>query len=315
MAKIAFVGNKTTTLECMAQFLRDGFQIDLLVTLKPEAGEKHQVAGYTDLGDFAAKNGIPVYNALTYALSSEEDKRVLTGLGMDCLLVIGWQRLIPQWWLETLSIGAFGMHGSPEPLPRGRGRSPMNWSLLRGKTSFMTHLFKYDPGVDSGGVVGMRKFDITGWDDCDTLHMKNRMAMNRLIKEHLPSILDGSARYSSQSKEVEPTYFPKRTDEDGRVIWGDLDMAGLFNHIRCQTKPFPGAFSHLNRQPGKFYFWKAHPFDSHLIFYDALPGTVVEVFHDASFLVSVWDGSVRVFEYSGEGVTPRLGDRFFDHPA
>ena len=200
MKKTAFAGNKTTTYECMRQFIRDGFKIDLLVTLTPKMGEINKVAGCMDLRPFAMENGIPLYHPRSYTLKREEDKEALLNEKVDLLLVIGWQRLIPAWWLNALSIGAFGMHGSPEPLPRGRGRSPMNWSLLKGKTSFMTHLFKYDAGVDSGSIAGMQKFDITVWDDPDTLHMKNRIAMNRLLKEHLPDILAGKAQFTPQSK-------------------------------------------------------------------------------------------------------------------
>ncbi|MCA9093637.1 MAG: hypothetical protein KDA68_09140 [Planctomycetaceae bacterium] len=315
MSRIAFAGSKTTTLECMEAFFRDGFKIDLLVTLTPEQGEKNEVAGYMDLRPFAAQRGIPVYHPRAYSLKNADDERELLALGVDCLLVIGWQRLIPEWWLNGLSIGAFGMHGSPEPLPRGRGRSPMNWALLQGKTSFLTHLFRYDAGVDSGSVVGLQKFEINEWDDCETTHYKNRIAMNRLLRRHLPELLAGTAKLSPQPTDVEPTYFPKRTAEDGRIRWTEVDMRGLFNHIRCQTIPFPGAFSHLDGSPEKFFFWKGTPFDSHLTYDGILPGTIVEIFHDSSFVVSVWDGSVRVSEYTASsGVAPRVGARFHDLP-
>lgn len=311
MPRVAFAGSKTTSFECMEALLRDGFQVDLLVTLTPEQGQKWQVAGYMDLRPFAAKHGIPVYHPQTYSLKNETDRATLTSEKIDCLLVIGWQRLIPEWWLNQLAIGAFGMHGSPEPLPRGRGRSPMNWALLQGKSSFLTHLFRYDAGVDSGSIVGRQKFDINHWDDCETLHFKNRVAMNRLLKLHLSEILAGKATYATQPKDIEATYFAKRTADDGLIRWNDMDMATLYNHIRCQTKPFPGAFSYLGDSSERFYFWRGAPFDSHLIYPNALPGTVVEVFYDGSFVVSVWDGGVRIYDYSSpSGEWPGLGTRF-----
>jgi methionyl-tRNA formyltransferase len=317
MPRLALAGNKTTTYECWRQLIHDGFQVDLLVTLTPEQGEKAQVAGYMDLRPFAASQQLPVYHPHTYSLQAAEDQQALLAEKVDCLLVIGWQRLIPEWWLTALSLGAFGMHGSPEPLPRGRGRSPLNWSLLQGKTTFMTHLFKYDPGVDSGAIVGRQKFDINLWDDCDTCHFKNRMAMNRLLKQHLPAILNGTAIYEPQSTEIQPTYFSKRTAEDGRITWDNQDMLSLYNHIRAQTRPFPGAFSYalVGGRPEKVYFWRGHPFDSHLIFYATLPGTIVEVFYDNSFLVAVWDGSVRIYDYTApRGWQPIAGQRFINQP-
>ena len=316
MARIGFAGSKTTTGECIERFIRDGFSVDLLVTLTPDLGARHEVAGYADLRPFAAERGIDVYHPRTYTLNDADDRAALLAQRIDCLLVIGWQRLIPQWWLESLAFGAFGMHGSHERLPRGRGRSPLNWALAWGKTSFQTSLFRYDAGVDSGAIVGTQRFDITPWDDCETLHFKNALSMNALLRDHLADILAGRDVYTPQPTDIEPTYLPKRTPEHGRIRWSEMDMLALHNHIRCQTRPFPGAFSHLDGSHDRFFFWRGQPFDTHLTYSDARPGTVAEVFHDGSFLVAVWDGTVRVEDYTIEHrrTAPAVGSRFVDEP-
>jgi len=315
-ARLGVAGAKTTTLETLESLLADGRRIDLLITLTPEQAERARVAGYTDLRPFAAAHGIEVHHPASYALSTDEDRAALPGFRLDCLLVIGWQRLVPEWFLETLTCGAYGMHGSAEPLPRGRGRSPMNWALAQGRRSFLTHLFRYDAGVDSGAVVARQRFDITPWDDCETLHFKNRMAMTRLLSAHLDAILDGSVATVPQPTDVEPTYLPKRTPEHGRILWTEHSMHTLHDHIRAQTRPFPGAFSHLEGDSEPFHFWVGHPFDTHLTDLDAHPGTVVERFHDDSFLVTTWDGSVLVRDAGcRSGRRPRIGERFTDHPA
>ncbi|MCA9232419.1 MAG: hypothetical protein KDA57_17350 [Planctomycetales bacterium] len=299
----------------MREVIADGHSIELLVTLTPEQGQRAQVAGYMDLRPFACEHGIEVYHPKCYSLKPDEDRNQLLQRDIGCLLVIGWQRLIPSWWLDALQAGAFGMHGSPEPLPRGRGRSPLNWSLAAGKTSFLTHLFRYDAGIDSGKILAAEKFEINAWDDCESLHFKNRIAMNRLLRQHLSQILDGSAVYQPQPDDVEPTFFPKRTAEDGRIEWFAMDMIRLHNHVRCQTKPFPGAFSFLEGSNERFYFWKAAPFDGHMTYPGKLPGTVVERFYDDSFVVAVWDGSVRVTDYTSPNhAVPEIGQRFFDKP-
>lgn len=172
MTNIGLFGCKSTTYECLLQLVKDGVNISTLITITPEQAERNQVAGYYDLRAAAQGFGIKTVVPESYSLQAEADKLLFSGVDLDCGLVIGWQRLIPGWLLEKLRLGVYGMHGSPEPLPRGRGRSPLNWSLLNGKTSFLTHLFRYDAGVDSGAVVDVQKFEINSWDDCDTLHKK-----------------------------------------------------------------------------------------------------------------------------------------------
>ena len=308
---ITFFGCKTTTLECMQGVLDDGYKIDSLVSLSPEQGEQNQVSGYCNLEDFAKKHSIKLIIPNHYSLKSKEDQDLLKQCELDILLVIGWQRLLPEWLLKEASIGALGMHGSPEPLPRGRGRSPLNWSLLQGKKSFLTHLFKYDSGIDSGEIVDFQKFEINLWDDCNSLHFKNRISMNKLLRKHLNNILKNKFITREQPKDIKPTYFEKRTPENGRIIWQDHDMISLYNHIRCQTKPFPGAFSYLDNSNNKCFFWKAAPFDSHLLYENSRPGEIVEVFHDKSFLVSLWDGSIRIIEYE-MNENPQVGLKFVD---
>ena len=167
--KIAFFGCKTTTLECMQSLINQGFKIDLLVTLSPELGKKNEVAGYCDLYDFSIKNNIQLIVPKSYSLKKKEDEDILKQHKIDIALVIGWQRLIPEWLLDYISVGAFGMHGSPQPLPRGRGRSPLNWSLLHGKTSLLTtnhSHFSYRPLLSSCerdiGILTLSRKERTG---------------------------------------------------------------------------------------------------------------------------------------------------------
>jgi methionyl-tRNA formyltransferase len=228
------------------------------------------------------------------------------------LLVIGWQRLIPNWFLESLSIGAFGMHGSSRPLPYGRGRSPMNWSLIQNKDRFYTHLFRYRPGVDDGDIVAVQIFDITPHDTCLTLHHKNTLSMIRLAGEALPSLLAGTATFTPQPPEV-PTYYPKRTEEDGLIYWTDTSLE-IYNLIRGVTDPFPGAFSYLDNDPGaRMRIWRAIPFDTRLTWPESAPGEIVAVFVGGEFVVKTGDSTLLVQHYDGGPLTHadigrRLGD-------
>src|SRR5688500_7630821 len=151
---IAFAGCKSTTRDCMRRLILDGIRVDLLITISAETASKNEVAGFEDLHDFCTEHGIEVYVARRYDLKSPEDQEFFEQRALDALLVTGWERLIPAAALRTLRCGAFGMHGSPRGLPFGRGRSPLNWSLILGETAFHTSLFRYSPGVDDGDIVG-----------------------------------------------------------------------------------------------------------------------------------------------------------------
>ncbi|MGH3144625.1 MAG: methionyl-tRNA formyltransferase [Rubrobacter sp.] len=310
--RVAAVGCKHTTKDLILGLQRCGFRFDHCITIDPEMGKEQMVAGYMNLVPFLESQGIPYTVSSRYDLKSAADREALLSLELDALLVMGWQRLIPAWWLESLSIGAFGMHGSSRPLPHGRGRSPMNWSLVQGKDLFYTHLFQYKPGVDDGPIVGVQTFDINPHDDCLTLHFKNTVSMIRLCATHLPAILDGSARLTPQPEEA-ATYYPKRSEEDGLIYWEDSTNQ-ICNLVRAVTEPFPGAFSFLDDADRKIRIWTAQPFDTRLQYPQARPGEIVEVFYNGMFVVRTGDATALVtrsegYDFSTEDVGSFLGTR------
>jgi methionyl-tRNA formyltransferase len=309
---VGIVGCKHTTKDLILGLERNGYTVDHCLTITPQLAESQKVAGYMDLRPFLEERGISYTLAHKYSLKSDEDRERLLSLGLDLLLVMGWQRLIPDWWLRNLSIGAFGMHGSSKPLPYGRGRSPMNWSLIQNKDIFYTHLFQYKPDVDDGPVVGMQLFDITPFDTCLTLHFKNTIAMTQLCAKYLPTLLDGSAELAPQPHEG-ATYYPKREAEDGLIYWADA-TADLYNLIRAVTKPFPGAFTFLGDDPQrKVTIWQAIPFDTHLKWSDAVPGEIVEVFYEGSLVVKTGDATLLVLVSEGHQFNQNDVGRHFGH--
>ena len=59
------------------------------------------------MSNLVQKNNITLCPISDYSLKkSEDDKAKITNLGLDILIVLGWQRIIPAWLLEILDIGA-----------------------------------------------------------------------------------------------------------------------------------------------------------------------------------------------------------------
>lgn len=292
--RLAVLGCKATT-RFLLENLEIPYPVRYLITLSPEAGAKHDVADYCDLKPWAEARSIAVYQARYYSLKHADDMAYLKNLQIDIAFVIGWQRLIPAEVLSSLRIGAFGMHGSAANLPRGRGRSPMNWSLIEGRQAFYTNLFLYDPGVDSGDVVDTFKFQITPHDTAETLHFKNTLAMKYLIERNIEALVRNEFRRIPQDTSLTPTYYPKRTPDDGLIDW-ELDVATIERFIRAVTRPFAGAFTFVGDEMVRI--WRAQVFDVHDFGYErALPGTVVAVFERGRFLVKCFGGLLLVTEY------------------
>ncbi|MFW5895303.1 MAG: methionyl-tRNA formyltransferase, partial [archaeon] len=182
-------------------------------------------------------------------------------------------------------------------LPKGRGRSPMNWALILDKSKFYTNLFKYEEGIDNGKIVGKQMFRINRYDTIETLHFKNRIAMNKLIEDHIYDILNDNISLKEQNDE-KATYYPKRKPKDGFIDW-NLKTKDIYNLMRALTKPYPGLFTKLGNK--KLYFWDLRPFTEKIKFDRYEPGTIIEKLHNGKIIVKTVDSSVIVHEYKFEG--------------
>lgn len=303
---IAVAGNQTTTVYVLNELLDAGYEVEYLINVGPE--QKSMIADYIDLTAVAEEKGIELLRPPSYAMKDPETRALFEGRGIDMLVSVGWQRLIPGWLLSSLSIGAFGMHGSAEPLPRGRGRSPMNWSIIEDRDRFLTHLFRYDEGIDSGMIVAVQRFDIFPWDTIQSLQHKNAYAQAQLLVGHLPALLTGTAELAPQRTDIEPTYYPKRVPGDGVIDWRDRSER-IDRIVRAVARPYPGAFTFDGDR--KVFIWRGGPFDRSLPFGDSVPGQIVATFHDNTFVVRCGDDSYYVTDWEApEHWEPRKGTIF-----
>ena len=289
-AKIVMCGCAEVGLNMLEYLFSKGVRIDHFVSLTKTQARKNNVSGYVSFEKFAKRYNVPIYYPQRYSLKDSSDLNFFKKHKFDLLIIGGWQRLIPLQVLRQLKIGGLGIHGSSEFLPKGRGRSPINLSLIEGKKRFIIHLFLMTPGTDRGNIIDFDIFDINEWDTCRTVYYKNSIVSKRLLAKNIPRLLSGEV--SSLPQKGKPTYYPKRTPDDGNIDWTKSVFA-IYNFIRALTKPYPGAFSYLRGK--KVFFWSAQPFDTRITYRGkARKGEVVEVFNTGDFVVNCNSGLLLV---------------------
>ena len=118
--------------------------------------------------------------------------------------------------------------------------------------------------------------------------------MKRSLLKLIPNILSNDFSHITQSGE--PSFYPKRTPEDGLIDW-NKPLKEIHNFVKALTKPYPGAFSFINKQ--KIMIWEAQSFDRKITFSDAKLGEIVEKFSTGDFVVKCNDGTLLITEYEG----------------
>ena len=294
--KLVIFGVKDTTDEIVEYVQEKLCPVDLVVTIHPDVLKRNQVSGYQGLSYLTDRYGIPVYEARSYGLADEETARFFAentfGLGIS----MGWQRLVPKAVLDRFSTGVFGFHGNCGYLPFGRGRSPLNWSIILGDTRFILNLFRYDEKADSPNVFANEMCEITPHDTVRTMQYKNMLVSKRLIARLVAAWKEGEVRVRTSSKDFD-SWYEKRTAADGKLDFHSRTR-DLYNLIRGVTRPFPGAFCFCGGK--RVTVWSAHPFDAMLDFSDYAPGEIVDEF-DGQLIVRTVDGSLLIEEYEYDG--------------
>lgn len=291
--RLVMCGNHAGGVKAIEGLVAAGYRFEVFVCLTPQQAAQHGISGYFDYRPMAEKLGVPVYIPQSYALTAADDLAFFREGRFDLLVQGGWQRLFPAEVLSSLLIGALGLHGSADLLPKGRGRSPMNWSLIEGRRRFLMHLFLIKPGVDDGDVIAVKDFDITPHDDIETLYFKYGLVYRDLLLQLLPAVLSGN--FTTTPQLGTPSYYPKRTPEDGRIDWEAFDVWQIYDFVRAQTRPYPGAFGEVV-DGSIIRIWRCRPFDTRIRYDHAAYGAVVERFGNR-LLINCRGGLLLVDEW------------------
>ena len=225
-----------------------GVQTCALPILSPDVQSRNDISGFKGLDPLGEKLGIPIFKSDSYSLDDEKTRRFFEENTFDLGIVTGWQRLIPKYVLDSFKKGIFGFHGSAGYLPFGRGRSPLNWSILSGDSRFNLNLFRYDERADSPNVFATRMFSITPHDSIRTAQYKNQLCSKEMVKELIASYktvrdTDKDIPIKTSSKDFD-SWYKKRTPADGGINW-KMRTRDIYNLIRAVSDPFPCAFTHV----------------------------------------------------------------------
>lgn len=271
----------------LIELLASQFPVNGVIGLS-DNGERAHISGFAESRDVAAKNGLQFTEVEDYRLADDADRERLSALQIDLLIVGSWQRLVPEWLIEQVSVGVVGVHGSAEGITAGRGRSPQNWALISRADQFHVSIFWIKRGIDDGPLIETRTFEYDDTDDivssyCKTVLATADMVGNLLAQKDVPAGIAQDEQLAG--------YLPMRTEEDGAIDWR-RSAANICAFVRALTRPYPGAFTTLNGK--KVHVWRARPMAIMMELTTILPGQVVAVLDNGHFLVRAGDGLVLI---------------------
>jgi methionyl-tRNA formyltransferase len=241
------------------------------------------------LKEAALTHHLPVYQPKSYR--NKDVQAEFAALNADLCVMAYVTLIVPEDVLHAPAHGTIQYH--PSLLPKHRGPSSINWSIIQGDTKTGLTIFWPDKGLDTGPILLTKEVEIQDTDTLGSLYFNHLFPMGvEAMLEAVDLVRDGTAPKMVQD-ESQATYEGWCRKDDVQIDWSK-PVQEVWNLIRG-SDPQPGAWSSLNGQEVYLYDAKKHVGDT-----GGTPGQVTAV--DAnSFTVAAQGGAIEVIRVRPEG--------------
>jgi len=241
--------------------------------------------------------GLPLSQPATF--KSDEAYEQFRALNADLLVMAFVTLIVPERILYAPRFKSICFH--PSLLPRHRGASAINWTLIMGDTYAGVTWFWPDKGIDTGPILVQRAEPIRDEDTVGSLYFNRLFPLGiETLGEALKLIESGQPPAIAQD-ESRATYEPPCRDEHARVDFA-REARAVFNLVRgCD--PQPGAFADLNGERLRLYEPMLENRKS-----ESAPGTIASI-DTAGMRIALKDATMIVrrvrFDSSPKKVAPQ----------
>jgi methionyl-tRNA formyltransferase len=192
----------------------------------------------------ALRLGLPLLQA--EKLRAPEAMEQLQAWSPDLIVVAAFGQILRPEVLDLPEFGCINVHGSI--LPRWRGATPIQASILAGDQETGITVMKMDPGIDTGPILSQRTIPISSDETSGTLFAKLAPLGAELLMVTLPKYLSGEIKPRPQPEEG-ATYTKMLKKENGRL---DFTQQAIELERRVRAfNPWPGAYFEYNGNPLK----------------------------------------------------------------
>lgn len=271
--RIVLIGQAAFAEKVLHGLLERGHDIAAVYS-PPDAGAK-----VDPLKTAAVAAGIPCRQPPSY--KPDAVRAEIAALAPDLIVLAYVTLIVPESVIAIPSRGTICFH--PSLLPRRRGGSAVNWTLIEGDAKAGVSVFWTDAGIDTGPVILQREIEIGPDDSAGSLYYSKIFPVGvDVVLESVALIDQGKAPRLVQD-ESRASYEPLCRDAHAAIDW-TTSTQKVHDLIRgCD--PQPGAYATAGEKCVRFY-------ESRRAEGKGAPGTVLAIAADG-ITIATGDGAIR----------------------
>ncbi|KAG0711342.1 Cytosolic 10-formyltetrahydrofolate dehydrogenase [Chionoecetes opilio] len=245
--RVAIIGQSTFAGEVYKQLVKDGHKVVGVFTI-PDQGTRED-----PLATMAASDGVKVFKVKSWRKKGVALPEVLEqymSIKPELNVMPFCSQFIPMEVINHPKNKSICYH--PSILPRHRGASSINWTLICGDKKAGFSIFWADDGLDTGPILLQREVAVDPNDTVDSLY--NRFMYPEGIKamaEAVKQVSDGKAPRVIQATEG-ATYDPMLNKKDLCKVNWDQTAEDIHNFVRGLDSS-PGAWTVMDGKEVKLF--------------------------------------------------------------
>lgn len=241
--RVIFMGTPEFAVPALGALIKH-HEVAAVVTQPDRPGNRGGVT-FSPVKRLALSSNIPLYQ---FEKISKEGIGCIKSYSPDAIVTAAYGQILSREVFGIPKHGIFNVHASL--LPKYRGSSPIQWSIINGEKETGVTIMKTAEGLDTGDILLQRKTAILQDDDAVTMFEKLSLLGADAIIDALALIESGGAEYIKQNND-EATYFPMLKKADGKIDWAD-SAENIFNKVRGMCG-WPVAFTSYKGKMLKIY--------------------------------------------------------------
>ena len=284
--RVLLIGRDSFGKDCLKALLEQGEDLVGVITVPDKPGQ----ARANSTKDFATEAAIPLL--LPPRLKDPQVADWVKSHLPELIVLAFVTDIVPQAIIDIPKYQAINYH--PSLLPKYRGGSAINWSIINGETETGVTIHYIDAGIDTGDIIIQERVPIYPEDTVASLYFERLYPIGvRMIAQAVRMIGEGTAPRIKQDNS-QASYQPIIQEKHVIIDFGK-SVQNVHNLIRGSS-PHPGATTYLRGK--KIKIWNSRMIGENVK--PSRPGEILQ-FMPQGIIIAAADGCILAEKLQMEG--------------